>query len=390
MARVLVVDDVRFILQMMAGIFEEHGHQVLTAENGEKALELAGAESLDLVLLDIAMPGIDGLEVARRLRADPRTVKVPILMVTAQSEKKHAISALEAGANDCLAKPFETHVLLAKAAELLGGYRMNFSVEAVGGFPLVTSLTAELGAGHSEEFLQALDAARTVAGTFLLDLSRVAKVDPACVSVVLSSVREMKEEARAIEVVRPGAGVGTRSLISELEPYARMHDTRENALTALGLEPVEVVTERLSAVLPPLPVPDPSPDPPAAATDLPAAATDPPAAATASPRKGPVCIVESIGKVAMVRVRTESFAQAFPEVRAEVLPLAGQNVVLSMKGIAAIDADDAGEIGSLASELSELGRQLRLSNPEPAVIQTLEAAGLADLLGNKKPTRASS
>ena len=117
-----------------------------------------------------------------------------------------------------------------------------------------------------------------------------------------------------------------------------------------------------------------------------------PAAAEPAPapaRRKPAVIVESLGKTAMARVRAEHFAEALPQLREEVLPLTGQNVVLSMRGIESITEHDAGELSSLAAELGKSGRTLRLSNPEPAVVAVLDAAGLNGLLSGTA-TRASS
>jgi CheY-like chemotaxis protein len=376
MARLLVVDDVKFILQMVAGIFREHGHEVLTADNGPDALEIAERDRPDLVLLDVAMPGMDGLEVARRLRGMPRTATTPILLITAQPDKKVVARGIEAGADDYLAKPFDTQVLIATAAKLLGGYRMNFSVEAVSGHPLVTVLATEIRPEHAEELEQAVEAGRTLAGPFLLDLSRVTRIDAEGTKVLTARVTEMREEGRRVEVVQPGRGVGTRALISRLEDPVCLHATREEAFQAIGLGGEQAVVERVGlSMVPP------------AGESLPARE---PAAEPEAPREPTACLVESIGKVAMARIRSKNFGDAIPELSAQVLPLAGQDVVLSMKGVAGISTEEAEALAKLAADLRGQGRSLRISSAEPALAVAFGAAGLAGLLPKDSPTRVSS
>lgn len=85
---------------------ESAGYQVVTAENGEDALRLCSEEKPDLVLLDIMLPGIDGLEVCRRLKSQKETMLIPIIMITAKGEEVDKIIGLELGADDYITKPF--------------------------------------------------------------------------------------------------------------------------------------------------------------------------------------------------------------------------------------------------------------------------------------------
>jgi len=119
MARVLVVDDVKFISMMLADILKKAGHEVDVATNGREAIDKASAETPDLVVLDVSMPEVDGIEVTRALRADERTCDVPVLMVTARTDDKTRAAAAEAGANDYMVKPFEARSLLSRATALL-------------------------------------------------------------------------------------------------------------------------------------------------------------------------------------------------------------------------------------------------------------------------------
>jgi len=119
MARVLVVDDVKFISMMLADILRKAGHEVDVAASGQEAIDKVAVETPDLVVLDVSMPELDGIEVTRTLRAAERTRDVPVLMVTARTDEKTRAAAVEAGANDYVVKPFEASSLLRKVAVLL-------------------------------------------------------------------------------------------------------------------------------------------------------------------------------------------------------------------------------------------------------------------------------
>jgi DNA-binding response OmpR family regulator len=117
-ARILVVDDTAANVRLLEALLTPRGHTVLEAASGEEALSRLEKEHPDLVLLDILMPGIDGYEVCRRIREDPSTAHLPVIMVTA-SEASQKIKGLEAGADDFVAKPFDKAELLARVGSLL-------------------------------------------------------------------------------------------------------------------------------------------------------------------------------------------------------------------------------------------------------------------------------
>jgi len=108
---ILIVDDERHILTMLEMNMKARGFKSLTAERGDIALELAQTEQPDLILLDVMLPGLDGVEVCRRLKGDERTNRIPVLMVSAKSEGKDKISGLESGADDYITKPFNLEEL---------------------------------------------------------------------------------------------------------------------------------------------------------------------------------------------------------------------------------------------------------------------------------------
>lgn len=112
MSRILLVEDEEHIAQGMAFNLRNAGYDVDIAGTGEEALELIRADGIDLVLLDVMLPGIDGLEVCKTARRE--RLMVPIVMVSAQDRVEDAVSGLDAGADDYITKPFDLDMLLAK------------------------------------------------------------------------------------------------------------------------------------------------------------------------------------------------------------------------------------------------------------------------------------
>jgi two-component system, OmpR family, phosphate regulon response regulator PhoB len=115
----LIADDDADILMLISLTLERDGYEVVTAKDGLAALESARGRVPHLVVLDLMMPGVDGCEVTRRLRAHEATRDVPIMIVTAFAEESQAAKALAAGADAYLRKPFAPRDLLAKTASLL-------------------------------------------------------------------------------------------------------------------------------------------------------------------------------------------------------------------------------------------------------------------------------
>lgn len=139
--RILVVDDESSIRELLEFNLKKNGYEVITAADGRQALKLA--PGMDLILLDLMLPEVDGLTVCRRLKADERTASIPVIMLTAKAEEIDKVLGLELGADDYVVKPFSMRELMARIKAVLrrsshdatpkedvlqsGGLRMDFS-----------------------------------------------------------------------------------------------------------------------------------------------------------------------------------------------------------------------------------------------------------------------
>jgi two-component system, OmpR family, alkaline phosphatase synthesis response regulator PhoP len=117
--RILVVDDEEDLLELVNYNLSKEGYRVHGVGTGEEALAEARKSLPDLIVLDLLLPNVDGLEVCRLLKSDPKTQQIPIIMLTAKSEEADVVSGLELGADDYLTKPFSPRVLLARIKALL-------------------------------------------------------------------------------------------------------------------------------------------------------------------------------------------------------------------------------------------------------------------------------
>jgi len=120
-SRILVVDDEPDLVELVRHHLVREHYEVVTAGDGETGLAEARRRLPDLVVLDLMLPGIDGLEVCRRLRSDPRTTHIPIVMLTAKGEESDAVIGLSQGADDYVRKPFGMKELVARIATRLRG-----------------------------------------------------------------------------------------------------------------------------------------------------------------------------------------------------------------------------------------------------------------------------
>jgi PleD family two-component response regulator len=117
--KILVVDDEDHIRRILKFQLEKHSYRVVTAENGEVALEMMRREAPDLIILDLMMPRIDGFETCRRIRQNFQTAQIPIIMLTAKSDLPDKIKGLQDGANDYLIKPYSNEELLLRVRNVL-------------------------------------------------------------------------------------------------------------------------------------------------------------------------------------------------------------------------------------------------------------------------------
>jgi two-component system alkaline phosphatase synthesis response regulator PhoP len=117
--RILVVDDEEDILELVRFNLAREGYDLVCTMSGEEALEMARKEHPDLLVLDLMLPGIDGLEVAKILKNDVKTKDIPIIMLTAKGEEADIVTGLELGADDYVTKPFSPRVLVARVRAAL-------------------------------------------------------------------------------------------------------------------------------------------------------------------------------------------------------------------------------------------------------------------------------
>jgi two-component system, OmpR family, alkaline phosphatase synthesis response regulator PhoP len=117
--RILVVDDEEDLLELIRYNLTKEGYRVECAASGEQAIQEARASVPDLIVLDLLLPNVDGLDVCKHLKSDPKTQHVPIVMLTAKSEEADVVTGLELGADDYITKPFSPRVLLARIRSVL-------------------------------------------------------------------------------------------------------------------------------------------------------------------------------------------------------------------------------------------------------------------------------
>lgn len=120
MGKVLVVDDEVYILHILDFSLGAEGFEVITANNGELAIEKAKQEKPDLIVLDIMMPVVDGYETCRRLKRDPATKTIPVVLLTAKGRDVDKRLGFEVGAVDYIIKPFSPNRLIERIQEILG------------------------------------------------------------------------------------------------------------------------------------------------------------------------------------------------------------------------------------------------------------------------------
>ena len=117
--KILIVDDEEDVLELVRYNLNRSGYQIETASSGEEALSKARKSSPGLIILDLMLPGIDGLEVCKKLKGDIKTEHIPIVMLTAKGDESDIVTGLELGAEDYITKPFSPKVLIARVRRIL-------------------------------------------------------------------------------------------------------------------------------------------------------------------------------------------------------------------------------------------------------------------------------
>ena len=217
-SRVLIVEDEPDIRELVVHHLKREGYQVSAASSGEEALRQVQAAPPDLVILDLMMPAMDGLEVCRRLRQDPATASLPIVMLTAKGDEIDRVLGLEIGADDYVVKPFSPKELLARVRAVLRRSR-----PAPGAAPLTLgALVIDLGTHTASvdglalaltpkefDLLRALVEARgrVLSREFLLDrvwgYSRASEIESRTVDVHVRRLRvKLGPEGRRILTVK--------------------------------------------------------------------------------------------------------------------------------------------------------------------------------------------
>ena len=117
--KVVAIEDEADILEVIRYNLAREGYRVVTSKDGEEGLATVGREEPDIVLLDLMLPGLDGIEVCRRLKQSPKTMSIPIIMVTAKGEETDIVLGLGVGADDYVVKPFSPREMLARVKAVL-------------------------------------------------------------------------------------------------------------------------------------------------------------------------------------------------------------------------------------------------------------------------------
>jgi two-component system alkaline phosphatase synthesis response regulator PhoP len=129
--QILIVDDEEDLLELVRYNLSKEGYRVTCVATGEEAMKAARSQLPDLIVLDLLLPSVDGLEVCKLLKGDPKTKHIPIVMLTAKSEESDVVTGLELGADDYITKPFSPRVLLARIKAALRGRSKRDGDESV-------------------------------------------------------------------------------------------------------------------------------------------------------------------------------------------------------------------------------------------------------------------
>ena len=165
--KVLLVDDVHANLELLSSILTRLGYSVCTASNGFQGLEVMARERPDLVLTDVMMPGLNGFQFCERIKSDPATRLIPVVMITALSERQDRIRGINAGADDFLTKPVEISELTARVRSLVRLKRYTDDLDSAEAVIMSLALTIEARDAYTQGHCQRLALYATSLGTEL-------------------------------------------------------------------------------------------------------------------------------------------------------------------------------------------------------------------------------
>ncbi|MFH1552257.1 MAG: response regulator [Candidatus Omnitrophota bacterium] len=152
--KILIVEDEKDIAEMIEYNLRKEGYTTLSVLNGEKAVSLAKKERPNLVILDLMLPDIDGLEVCKRLKKNEITAQIPIIMLTAKSREADKVAGLEVGADDYLTKPFSTRELMARIKAVLRRWEPSSAHKVIKeGFIVIDSVKHKVTVNDREVLL---------------------------------------------------------------------------------------------------------------------------------------------------------------------------------------------------------------------------------------------
>jgi DNA-binding response OmpR family regulator len=242
--KILIVDDDLDTLRLVGLMLERQGFKIVAASNGEQALAKARAELPDLILLDLMMPDIDGVDVARQLRADPRTQNILIIMFTAKGQTEDKIEGLDAGADDYITKPAQPRELIAHVKAVLKRSKKAtvgkeyskrgrvIGVLAAKGGVGVTTLSVNLGIALNERHKKSILVAdfRPGCGTMGLDLGY--SIPKSSIKFLQCHPNEINPEAIEAELQEHSSKL--RLLLSSPRPQDALYAYAVENFTALA------------------------------------------------------------------------------------------------------------------------------------------------------------
>lgn len=214
--RILIVDDDEALAYAEQAILEEAGYKVLYAADGAAAVELLSRESVDLVLLDVSMPNMDGYQVCRWVRQNPNTARLNILMITARGSVEEMVAGFDAGADDYLSKPFEVPEFLARVKAQLRLRELQERLIAMEKSATIGQMVITL----SHEINNPLTSVLWHAGLVQDRLREQLSIDES----ILTSLKAIEEEARRIEKVINQLRSMEEPVITEYLPGIEMID----------------------------------------------------------------------------------------------------------------------------------------------------------------------